>query len=198
VPSPGERLVELVGAAPPDRAAIAALLDGLGAADRHAAVTALAGPRLQGRLWDAVAGAPPVTLADFVPPDAAPLREVIFHGKNSLPAFTLFQKRFCRPPAAPARDELWGYNHQTLAWLTGPGYFVAHDDPRGAAIDYRQVPPAHPAGWPDVAPNERGLSRFVYANMVDIMRRVSRDVFIGSAFRAGREAGNFFMLCRDA
>ena len=197
MPSPGERLVELVGAAPPDRAAIAALLDGLGAADRHAAIAALSGPRLQGRLWDAVAGAPPVTLADFVPPDAAPLREVIFHGKNSLPAFTLFQKRFCRPPRGA--DELWGYNHQTLAWLTGPGYFVVHEDrARGAAIDYREVPPEHPPTWPEVKPNDRGLSRFVYNGMVDYMRRVARDVFIGRAHRGGKELGNYFVLSRDA
>ena len=65
------------------------------------AITSLGGTRAQGRLWDAAAGtAPPVTQADLVPPDLPPLREVIFHGKNSLPAFTLFQKRFCRPPAS--------------------------------------------------------------------------------------------------
>src|SRR5881409_3604449 len=128
------RLVELLSAELPDRAAIAALLDGLTAADRHEAITALGGARLQSRLYRAVETAPRVTLADFVPPDAQPLREIIFHGKNSLPAFTLFQKRFCRPPRG--RDELWGYNHQTLAWLTGPGYFVVHDDKaRGASID---------------------------------------------------------------
>src|SRR5207253_2824006 len=82
--------------------------------------------RLQARLYRAVADAPHVTLTDLVPPDAPPLREIIFEGKNSLPAFTLFQKRFCRP--STGRGELWGYNHQALAWLTGPGYFVVHDD----------------------------------------------------------------------
>src|SRR5881397_2162494 len=137
VPSPGERLIALVRAEPPDRAAIAALLDGLPHGERVAAITALSGPRLQARLYASVAGAPPVTLADLVPPDAPPLREVIFHGKNSLPAFTLFQKRFCRP--SRGTGELWGYNHQALAWLTGPGYFVVHEDrARGAAVDYRE------------------------------------------------------------
>jgi hypothetical protein len=196
VPSPGERLIELIRAEPPDRAAIAAFLDGLSHADRVAATRALSGPGLQGRLYRAVEGAPRVTLADFVAPDAAPLREVIFEGKNSLPAFTIFQKRFCRPPRG--RDELWGYNHQSLAWLTGPGYFVVHEDGgRGAAIDYRVVPPDKPPSWPEVKPNDRGLSRFVYRDMVDHMRRVSRDVFIGSAHRGGRELGNYFVLCRD-
>ena len=197
MPSPGERLVALLRAEPPDRAAIAALFDGLPPAERLAAMTALSGPRLQARLYGAVAGAPPVTLADLVPPDASPLREVIFHGKNSLPAFTLFQKRFCRPPRRS--DELWGYNHQALAWLTGPGYFVVHEEGgRGSAIDYREVPPEHPPGWPEVKPNDRGLSRFVYGGMVDYMRRVARDVFIGSAHRGGKETGNYFVLCREA
>jgi hypothetical protein len=195
MPSPGERLVALVSAEPVDRDAIARFLDGLGADDRRAAITALSGVRLQRQLYEAAAGAPRTTLADFVPPDAPPLREVIFHGKNSLAAFTLFQKRFCRPPAGT--DTLWGYNHQQLAWLTGPGYFVVHEDgARGAAIDYREVPPEHPPTWPDVKPNDRGFSRFVYRDMVDYMRRVSRDVFIGSAHRDGKETGNYFVLSR--
>jgi hypothetical protein len=156
----------------------------------------LSGSTLQKRLWDAVADAPRVTLDDLVPPDAPPLGEVIFEGKNSLPAFTLFQKRFCRP--RPGSAELWGYNHQALAWLTGPGYFVVHDDRAGVAIDYREVPPGKPAAWPDVKTNERGLARFVYGGMVDYLRRVSRDVFIGAATRKGKELGNYFLLCRDA
>jgi hypothetical protein len=196
--SGGAALVALIRAEPPDAAAIAAFLDGLPGGERAEAITALAGPTLQRRLYEAVAGAPRVTLADLVPPDAAPLREVIFHGKNSLPAFTLFQKRFCRPPTAQGATELWGYNHQSLAWLTGPGYFVVHDEPaRGAAIDYREVPPQGCAGWPAVRPNDGGLSRFVYRDMVDYLRRVSADVFIGSAHRHGRELGNYFVLCRD-
>jgi hypothetical protein len=194
--SSGERLVELVRADPPDREAIARFLDALTPAERRDAITALSGARLQGRLYRTVEGAPRVTLADLVPPEAQPLREVIYHGKNSLPAFTLFQKRFCRPPRGA--DELWGYNHQQLAWLTGPGYFVVHEDgARGAAIDYREVPPTHPSSWPEVKPNDRGFSRFVYRDMVDYMRRVSRDVFIGSAHRQGKELGNYFVLCRD-
>ena len=117
---------------------------------------------------------------------------------QDLPAFTLFQKRFCRPPAARGGSELWGYNHQSLAWLTGPGYFVVHEEgPRGAAIDYRAVPPEHPTGWPEVRPNDQGLSRFVYRDMVDYLRRVAHDVFIGSAHRHGRELGNYFVLSRD-
>ena len=196
MPRPGERLVELIRAEPPDRAAIASFLDGLSRADRVEAIRALSGARLQGRLYRAVEGAPRVTMSDFVPPETPPLREIIFEGKNSLGAFTIFQKRFCRSPRE--RDELWGYNHQSLAWLTGPGYFVVHEDgTRGAAIDYREVPPDKPSTWPDVKPNDRGFSRFVYNNMVDYMRRVSRDVFIGRAYRGGKETENYFVLSRE-
>src|SRR5499427_2807982 len=109
---PAHRLSDLLMAERPDRGAIAAHLDALDHAGRMEAIVALGGPKAQGRLWDAAAGTPPVALGDLVPPDAPPLREVIFHGKNSLPAFTLFQKRFCRPPAGQPADRLWGYNHQ--------------------------------------------------------------------------------------
>ena len=189
--------MSLLRSEPPDATAIAELLGRLSPNGRREAVTALAGPRLQRRLYELVAGTPRVTLADLVPPDAGALREIIFHGKNSLPAFTHFQKRFCRPPQNGAGEELWGYNHQTLSWLTGPGYFVVHEEPaRGAAIDYRSVPPQGCPSWPAVKPNDAGLSRFVYKDMVDYLRRVTNDVFIGSAHRNGEELGNYFVLCR--
>lgn len=195
--STADRLLALLRAEPLEPGAIAELLDRATPTERVEAIRALSGPRLQRRLFAALASAPRVTLADLVPPEASPLREFIFHGKNSLPAFTHFQKRFCRPSVSRGRDELWGYNHQTLAWITGNGYFVALDDPRGAALDYREVPPEKPSGWPAIAPNERGLSRLVYAGMIDYLRRVSRDVFIGSAWRGGSESGNYFVLARD-
>lgn len=195
----GERLVALLRAEPLDATHIASFLDGLAPAERVDAIGALAGAAIQRRLYGASAGAPRVTLGDLVSPTTPPLRQVIFHGKNSLPAFTRFEKRMCRPPGARGPDVLWGYNHQPFEWATGPGYFVVHEDAtRGAALDYRELPTAAPDGWPTVRPNDRGLSRFVYSHLVDYLRRVSRDVFVGSAFRDGRELGNFFVLCREA
>lgn len=195
--SVGAHLVALVRAKQPDIVAIAAFLDALTHAQRVEAISALGGAKLQRRLYEAAKHAPTVTLADLVPADTPPLREVVFEGKNSLPAFSRFQKRFCRPPATgQGGSELWGYNHQALAWLTGPGYFTVRDDPRGAALDYRDVPNRSPDGWPTVHANDRGISRLVYGNMIDYMRRVSRDVLIGSAYRHGRERGNYFVLCR--
>src|SRR5512147_1854070 len=97
--SPGERLRALTDRPATSREEVAAFLDGLSATDRMNAVRSCGGPKIQRRLYELAAGAPPVTVDQLVPPDHPPLREVIYHGKNSLPAFTLFQKRFCRPTA---------------------------------------------------------------------------------------------------
>jgi hypothetical protein len=199
MPSPAERLQELLARPETTREEVAALLDGASAAERLDAVHACGGVRPQRRLWDLAAGTPRVTVDELVPPDHAPLSEVIYHGKNSLPIFTHFQKRFCRPTPGSEADALWGYNHTNIAWLVGPGYFVYHAVEDGVpAIDYRRVPPVHPPAWPEIHPNTRGGSFFVYRNMVDYLRRVSRHVLIGSASRNGKELGSYFLLCRDA
>ena len=65
-------------------------------------------------------------------------------------------------------------------------------------IDYREVPPEAPAGWPEVRGNDRGPGRLVYGGMVDTLRRVSEHVTIGSAARGGRDLGSWFVLCREA
>ena len=62
----------------------------------------------QAALFEAAQGFRPVSLDDFVPPGTDGLAEVIHHGKNTLPAFTHFQKRFCKPSDAAAADRLWG------------------------------------------------------------------------------------------
>jgi len=182
---------------------IAAYLDGLSHAER---VEAVRGTRRsdQRRLYDAVDGFAAVTLADLVPPATADLATVRHFGKNTLPAFTHFEKRFCRPAGLDAEkpEELYGFNFQTLQPLTGPGYFVAVDSPerpgREVHVDYRRVPLTQPPGLPPLRSNERGLSRFVYGFMVDTLRRVSEHVTIGSAARRGRDLGSWFMLCREA
>lgn len=191
------RLQEIIARDDASLAEIAALLDPLSHVDRMEALASLQGPRLQRKLYAIGAGSPRVTIDDVVPPDAPPLREVIFHGKNSLPVFTHFQKRFCRPPKERQREELWGYNHTNIGWLVGPGYFVCHDDPVGAAIDYRQVPPQSVPGWPPVQPNARGISHLVYKNMIDYLRPVSTHAFIGSATKNGKDMDSYFLLCRE-
>ena len=181
-------------------AAICALLDGLDPAARVAAVRSL-GRAEQRRLYGAVDGFRPLRLEDLVPAAIPDFTEVRHHGKNTLPAFSHFEKRFCRPrgddPHKP--DALHGFNFQTMSPLTGPGYFLAveAEGRPEVLVDYNRLPEAHPEGWPEIRSNERGLSRFIYGFMVDTLRRVSEHVTIGSAARKGRDMGSWFVLCRE-
>ena len=163
------------------------------------AITSLGGTALQARLWDARPG----RAARHAGRPRAARRAAAARG--DLPRQELAARVHALPEALlPAarrtrhRDQLWGYNHQSLAWLTGPGYFVVHQEGDApAAIDYRLVPPSHPPSWPAVKPNDVGFSRFVYRDMVDYLRRVSRHVLIGRATRYGKELPNYFLLCRE-
>ena len=198
--SPETDLIELLSRPNPKSAAIAAILDDLSIGDRILAVRSLSGRRLQRTLWNAVADAPRVITSDFVPGSYAPMKPVVFHGKNSLPVFSEFRKICCRPSSGVA-DLLWGYNDTTLIPLIGPGYYVVHDTPDsplgGCAFDYTQLPHDRASGWPEIRPNDRRLSRFVYNGTIDYMRRVADEVFIGSATRSGRELGSYFVLARE-
>jgi hypothetical protein len=198
---PGQELRALVAATPIEPREIARFLDGLAQLERVAAVRSL-GRTQQRRLYTAVDGFLPLRLADLVAPSTPDLAPVRHFGRNTLPAFTLFEKRFCRPSGQDREKpgELWGYNHQATAWVTGPGYFVATEDPDRpeVLIDYTRVPTGRAEGWPELRRNERGLSRFVYGFMVDRLRRVSEHVTIGSAARRGRDLGSWFALCREA
>ena len=175
-------------------AATARYLDELDGTARIRQVRGLS-RREQARLFDAAEGARPVSLVDLVPADVPPLAEVIHHGRNSLPVFRTFEKRLCRPPGDAS--VLWGYNEHGLRWVTGPGYFVARDPGNGEVLlDYLEVPPDRPEGWPAVKPNSAGPSRFVYHRLQDVVRGVSRSVFVGRAAREGRPIDNWFVLCR--
>ncbi len=199
--NPAEELATRVRTGVSKPLEIATFLDGLDSADRIEAVRAL-GRSEQRRLYQAVKGFAPLRLADLVPPSVPDLVAVRHYGRNTLPLFTRFEKRFARPrgedPAAPRR--LLGFNFQQLAPLTGPGYFVAREDPSHAEvlIDYRELPTQAPADWPPIVGNDRGLGRLVYGNMVDTLRRVSEHVSIGSAARGGKDLGSWFILCREA
>jgi hypothetical protein len=177
-----------------DRGAIAHLLDEVGDEGRLNTVMDL-GKRELAALFEASVDNDPLTLDDLVPESAAPLTEVVHEGKNSLGLFSRFQKRFCRPVGKS--DELYGYNEQELRALTGPGYFVAHSPPEGGVlIDYRRLPDDRPRNWPAIIPNHARLGRFVYAGMVDVLRRVSSGVSIGRALRGDRPMDAWFVLVR--
>ena len=180
---------------------IARFLDGLSHAERVDAIRAV-GRSDQRRLYESVKGVGSVRLVDLVPPSTGEMVAVRHFGKNTLPAFTHFEKRFCRPAGADASKPgvLYGFNFQTMSFVTGPGYFVAHERPNAPEvdIDYREVPQSKPAGWPAIRTNEGGLGSLVYGNMVDTLRRVSEHVTIGSAAKGGKDMGSWFLLCREA
>jgi hypothetical protein len=46
-------------------------------------------------------------------------------------------------------------------------------------------------------PNSRGLQRFVYHRTRDFMRRVSRHVTIGAAYKGESPLDHYFVLVRE-
>lgn len=153
------------------------------------------GGETQAALHEAAADRP-ARVAQLVPPEQGPLEPVVHDGENSLPVFSAFQKRFCRSPEG-SPSAAWGYNEQSLRWLTGPGYFVVREHDEGARIDYRRTPDDRPEGWPPVVSNDRRLGRFVYAGTVDRMRRLSEHVTVGRAWEDDTEPmDNWFVLVR--
>ncbi len=177
---------------------LAARLDAMDPEQRLAFVRATTGAT-QAKLWAASAGRG-VALGDLVPEEYPAATEVIHFGKNSLPLFSHFEKRFCRVEGHP--DRVYGYNEGALRPWIGPGYFVAHALPGrdGVSVDYRQIPPTTlrlPEGWPALQANETGLQRFVFAGMVDHLRRVSSHVIVGRAEKGGKATNNYFLLCRS-
>ena len=186
-------------AQPPD--SIASLLDQLGSELRPRVVRRL-GKAAQRALYEKVDGFRPLSLEELVPASRAPLEEVRHFGRNTLPAFRIFEKRFCRLPGAAigADDSVAGYNFQTMSGLTGPGYFLARVDADRdeVLVDYGRLPSQKPTNWPEIRSNERGLGRLVYGFMVDRIRRVSEHVTIGSAAKHGKEIGSYFVLSREA
>lgn len=125
-----------------------------------------------------------------VPADYFDSPEVVIHeGQNSLLLFNQFQKRIVR-----FGDQIQGYNHQTMAWITGPGHFYVHPGDGASYFDYTRLVPKAPDAFPPVADNMAGFSRFVYGNTIDKLHRVSEKSVIGAAFRNDKPIGAYFML----
>src|SRR5262245_27089080 len=168
-----------------------AALDGAG---RIAECRAL-GRRQQARLFELARDGGPLGPEDMVS-TAAGADPVPWYGRNSLPAFTRFEKHFRRHEGNVVGFNL---NPAMVTLVAGPGYYVCRVDesrPNDMLIDYTRIPDAAPAGWPRVKNNTSGLSRFVYGNLYDYCRRVSDTVVIGAATRRGKPIGQYFVLCR--
>jgi hypothetical protein len=207
-------LIDLIDDDPTGIDPIARYLDGLDPEARWQEVKQLDRDH-QRILYEKAAHAQPIDIAHFVGA-AGPRQEVIHDGVNTLPVaakYRRFQKRFCRPePDAgngnghgPIDVRLFGYNEGPSRRWIGPGFFVAVPTtgrPQwsargGVVVDYYQVPDGEVAdGWPRIVPNNWRLQRFVYHQTRDFMRRVSRDVSIGAAFKRERPLDHYFVLCR--
>lgn len=148
-------------------------------------------------LFEAAKGFRPIDF-DFLVPSVGPLVEVIHDGKNTLPLFTHFQKRFVKLEGEDL--EVAGYNHQSMSPITGPGYFgvtKGEGEHEGELVlDYTKVPKKKPDSWPEIVPNEGGIAGIVNGGMVDYLRGLSSHVSIGVAYKDGKHRNQWFALVR--
>ncbi len=196
-----KQLVTMLSSTTPDMQGIARFLDALPHVERVSATQGL-DAKSQAKLWRAAEGFRSLRLIDLVPAETPPMKPVVHFGKNSLPVFSRFEKRFYRPvdTDATAPELVYGANFQRMSPFTGPGYFVVVPDatPGQVLVDYRRLPERIPEGWPALVSNERGISRFVYGYLTDALRGVSQHVTIGFPARHGEPLGTYFVLCREA
>jgi hypothetical protein len=171
---------------------VAAHLDGLDAVERVRQCRALSKRQLR-RLYD-VAGAGPALTAEEMVSSAKEGQPVRYCGLNSLPLFRKFEKHF-----RSYEGQVVGINVQWHSFAVGPGYFTcgpADGKPNELLFDYTRVPAKAPDGWPRPRPNRGFPLRWVFKDMHDLNRRVSRDVVIGAATRLGRPINQFYVLAR--
>lgn len=157
------------------------------------------GSRQLRRLWQLADAEPqPLTASELAGAHGA---VQILPGKNHLPIFSWFEKRFATVDGAVV-----GYNE--TGWLkrwVGPGHFVVVPSPdreHELRIDYRLAPPARHPDFPPLHDNLRGwtragpLSHIVYGGLVDVLIRVDTHLLIGRSMTEGAslQAGAFFAL----
>ncbi len=188
---------DLLKCDPIDLGAVAAHLDALPHEERVKQVRQVNGG-LQKKLYAAALGSRELDMEYYVPKATSDRTFVRHYGKNSLPAFSHFEKRFARPSADS--EVMWGFNHSSMMPVVGPGHFVLRTGPGEGEmhVDYYSVPPERIDGAPKLKSNTAGISALVYGHMIDVMRGVSDHVSIGRAIKNGAETGNYFLLCREA
>ena len=135
----------------------------------------------------------------FVDEDKNQLTEKIHYGKNSLPMFNNFQKRFAYLDEN-SQKQILGYNHQSMAWITGPGYFNVLSSKEGLSscvIDYNHIPEKTCSNWPEIEDNNGFPKSLVYGGMQDYMKKISENVSIGRAVIKGKITSNYFILIKE-
>ncbi len=177
---------------------MSSLLDDLSPERRIDQVLAVRGALIR-RMYSLVGTGEPLGLDDIVPSSAPAGSTITYEGRNSLPLFSRFQKRFTRT----ADGLVFGYNHQPtpgVGALTGPGYFAVTEadasHPGELLFDYTKTPPFEPSGWPAWRANESGGGRLVFMNLNDYVRRVARGVVVGIALKLGKDQDACFSLTR--
>ena len=138
------------------------------------------------RLWE---GGLPVRLDEVV---GAEGEVVVQEGQNDLlPFFDRFEKHVvCRGGGAQ------GINVQRFAFVTGPGHFSLRQEGDEVWFDYTTLPASTPDNWPALVPNDQGISKLVYGNMIDRVRGVVPGLTVGKVFRHGKPEEHYFMLAR--
>ena len=126
-----------------DRKEIAHVLDDVGDQVRIETMNEL-GKKELATLFDAAADNEPLSLDHFVPSGVPPMTEVIHQGKNSLFAFSRFQKRFCRPAGDGGRGPR---AHHDPARAADPGLLPQARGP--AAGHAHPHPPLQAPIWSD-------------------------------------------------
>lgn len=176
---------------------LAHILDGLGHEGRYHTIRTWT-KRHHQRLFEAAKGFRPLDLDFLVPSSVGPLVEVIHDGHNTLPMFTLFQKRFVKLEGEDF--PIAGYNHQAMQAFTGPGYFgvtKGEGEHEGELVfDYSKIPRKKPEHWPPIQSNDGLISGIVNGGMVDYLRGISNHVSIGVAYKNGKHRGQWFALVR--
>jgi len=178
---------------------IGARLDALTHRERLAVTRSISGVT-QALLWQMAEGTT-VTLGDIVPRGEPRLSQVVHFGQNSLPAFSTFEKRFCRPPAGCNDDLLYGYSEGMIRPLIGPGYFVVREtpnSPRGRVVlDSYGTPAEKPAEWPEIQSTDHGFPAVVFGYQQDFLRKVSSHVLVGRVWKFHKRTNVFYLLCRN-
>jgi hypothetical protein len=143
--------------------------------------------------WLFEKSSPITSLDEIINSNEKDLTEIIFKGKNTLPAFNYFEKRMC---LSKDKNLIIGYNHQSLQKIVGPGYFIIEKPQDKLMVDYTILPNQKVESWPKIKSNHSGLSYLVYKDLKDELRKIADGIFIGLATKKGKSLGQYFILIR--